>query len=145
MAELLVVMTGLGAMVPAVWWLAWPLGQNGGGDDRMFVPPARVEAAEHVIGACAVLAVGAAVRLLHALVTSGRLRMIWIDVLTPLAFAAAYAGLTYRIATAPVSGANIGGALMVVAAVPITIMCLGVATWALSGALPRKRFRRAPR
>jgi hypothetical protein len=42
----------------------------------------------------------------------GKLPRRWLWVLVPLACSASYAGYTYNVTTAPVSGANIGGGLL---------------------------------
>ncbi len=52
-------------------------------------------------------------------------------VLIALGAIAAYGGVTYAVATAPVIGANIGGGLMVIAAGPFAVVAIALAVLAL--------------
>ena len=73
---------------------------------------------------------------------SGRVDRVWLGVVAPAAGLGAYGGLTYRVATAPVSGANIGGALLLLASPIVALSSLGLAlTFGLRGAVARKQAR----
>ncbi|MEM7287277.1 MAG: hypothetical protein AAF480_13070 [Actinomycetota bacterium] len=127
LVDVLVLAASTAAVAPATWWISKPILGRSGGSDRMFVPPGCLEVAEHAVGAAAIMLVAMGVRLFEASVRAGVLRREWLQVFAPLGAAFAYLGATYRVATAPVSGANIGGALMVVGIGPVAIVCVLVA------------------
>jgi hypothetical protein len=71
----------------------------------------------------------------------GRFPATWWGVLVPLLVAGAFCGAGWRVITAGVVGANIGGGLLLVSGVPIVVTLIGVAVvvaWSL------RRQRRHP-
>ena len=123
LVELVVVPLAILAVAPATWWVSTPVIGRASGDDRMFVPPGWLVVVEHAVGASAVMLVAAGVRMFVAQVEAGVLRRGWLQVLAPVGAAFAYFGATYRIAITPVSGANIGGGVLILGIGPVILAC----------------------
>lgn len=125
---------------PAMWWLGTLLPTEvspGYYADYMWKPMVLADRTRHAIGIGAIVTVLVVTVALARAIRSMRLRSEWLGVLLPVAALFAYAGGAYSIVTAPVTGANIGGGLAVLAAGPFALATLSVAvTFAL-------RLRRA--
>lgn len=109
------------AVAPLAWWVSMAIPDE--------VPEERLEYADYAlrppdlsgdekltIGLISLTLVLGGATVLANGITSGRMRREWLGVLLPPAALAAYAGLTYRIGTAPVSGANIGFGMLALGA-----------------------------
>lgn len=119
-----------GALLAAAVWLfavavavAWWVGVlDSSGDaiidpDYMWQPIAMSTLSRAAIGISATLVVAAGAAVLWRTRESAAV---------PFAAIAAYAGLTYAVGAEPVIGANIGGGMMLLGAVPFTV---GMAMW----------------
>lgn len=99
-----------------------------GVDPDYMVEPVEVDTSvETVIGVVSLVLVAVGATVLVVGVRRGTLDRRWLGVLAALAAVAAYAGVTYAVVTSPVVGANIGGGLLVLAAVPFVVTMLVVA------------------
>lgn len=65
------------AVAPATWWVSKPVLGRPAGTDRMITPPDWLVAAEHVVGASAVLVVAAGIRVFDALAPASPRRVRW--------------------------------------------------------------------
>jgi hypothetical protein len=134
------------AMPVATWWLVGDLTDpdfkrrlQAGGDpairagldpDYMFRPFDIAPATERTAGIVAVVLVETAAVVLILASLTGRLHGGWWAVFGPLSLVGAGCGWGWRIMTAPVSGANIGGAIMLYLGGPIGLGLVGMALWA---------------
>lgn len=119
----------IAAMAPLSWWVGGlpPDQVTAASDpDYMFHPVDLATGVEPAIGVVSLVIVAAVVRLLIVSARRGTRFDRW-RVFIPLAAISAYAGLTYRTVTMPVIGANIGGGLMILGAVPFTVALLTLA------------------
>ncbi|HEV8649751.1 MAG TPA: hypothetical protein VG276_10190 [Actinomycetes bacterium] len=142
------------AMPVATWWLVGdqtdpdfkrrlqadgdPAIRAGLDPDYMFRPFDIAPATERAVGVVAVVLVVAAVIVLTLASLTGRLHVGWWGVLGVLSLVGAGCGSGWRVMTAAVSGANIGGGIVLMLGGPIGLGLVGVALW---GA----RWRIAPR
>ncbi len=125
-------LVGIGALAaaPAMWWVsgAIPSGVAPDGADYLWQPVRLSTGTVTTIGITATaVVVMAAVRLLR-LVRAGRVGRHWLHVVGAAVVFAGYLGLTYRVATTPVIGANIGAGVLILGVVAVAI---GVVAWAL--------------
>ena len=113
--------------------LAWALGtlvpdeKHIFNPDYMWSPPSISDRARGELGVSAALVVLVTVAVLARLVRRRVVAPGGFMPALPLAALSAYVGLTYSVATAPVSGANIGGSLMVMFGIPFALMMTAVA------------------
>jgi hypothetical protein len=98
--------------------------------DYMFRPFDIAPATERTAGVVAVVLVVAAVVVLFLASLTGRLHGGWWAVFGPLSLVGAGCGWGWRVMTAAVSGANIGGGLVLYLGGPIGLGLIGVALWA---------------
>ena len=110
---LLPVIAGAVATAPSAWWAVgvFTPSTDIADPDYLIEPLDLSSSTSLLIGGA-----GTAVAIAGALVVtwsirSGRRPMRWLGIVGPLFVAFGYAGVTYRVATAPVIGANIGGGL----------------------------------
>lgn len=118
------------ALAPAVAWLALALPGEAdlGPDPDYLIRPIGLRAPlRHAIGATAagVVLFGAAVWAFA--VRKGYLVPGSARVLGPPAVVSGYVGLSYRVVTAPVSGANIGGGFLILFGMALVPLLVGVA------------------
>lgn len=126
-----VLAVGAVAAAPAAWWLAGLLPDedlDGSSPDYAITPPAIGSTAELVIGLVAVVLLAGAAVALDRVVRAGVLARGWARIAASAALAAGYVGLTYRVGTEPVIGANIGYGLLMLGAIPVLI---GLGVWAV--------------
>jgi hypothetical protein len=129
----------LAAVAPAVWWLATLIPDSVGADsdpDYMLQPLNLATGVAPIVGIGSLILVAAGLAVLAHAIRSGTLRGGWIGVLAPLAACAAYTGAAYSVMTAPVIGANIGGGLAAIGALPF-----GIAMATVSAVLGRRLAR----
>lgn len=127
-----VVGVGLVALVPAAWWFSLFVEGDEGGSDYIVKPPASLDDSKHIIGLTSiVVATVALVVFVHAL-RKRLIRTQWIGIVLPLSFLAVYVGFTARVVSAPASGANIGGGLLLLMAGPLS---LGLVAWTIKSAI----------
>jgi hypothetical protein len=128
-ARAVIIGAGVASLAPAVWWIAGLIPNDVRPENADYlVRPLRLPFfVEPAIGLVSVLVAGFAARSLHRSVRGGELRREWWQVAVALSAIAAFVGFTYRIATAPVIGANIGGGALIFLAVPFSI---GMLVWA---------------
>jgi hypothetical protein len=126
----------------AVWWMVGDRTTTAVPDpDYLIHPPSTGATAERRIGASAVLLGLVTASALLGATWRGRFPAKWWGVLVPLLVAGAFCGAGWRVITAGVVGANIGGGLLLVSGVPIVVTLIGVAivvAWSL------RRQRRHP-
>jgi hypothetical protein len=135
------------AMPVATWWLVGdqtepsmkrqlhataknPAIQAGLDPDYLVRPFDIAPATERAAGVVAVVLVEAAVVVLLLASLTGRLRGGWWAVFGVLSLVGAGCGWGWRIMTAGVGGANIGGAILLYLGGPIGLVLVGVALWA---------------
>jgi hypothetical protein len=134
------------AMPVATWWLVGdqtdpdfkrrleangdPAIRAGYDPDYMVRPFAIAPAIERTVGVVAVVLVLVAVVLLLLASLTGRLHGGWWAVFGPLSLAGAVCGFGWRVMTAAVSGANIGGGLVLMFGVPVAFGLVWMASWA---------------
>ena len=97
--------------------------------DYMWQPLAISGGTWRVLGLVATIAAAALTLLGFRWFKSGRLSRVWLAVMLPAGGLAAYAGFCYGVATAPVIGANIGGGLVVLGAIPFAIVMVVTSIW----------------
>jgi hypothetical protein len=127
-----VVALGVVAVGPLTWWLARALPDEVPADqyaDYMWDPPELSVAQLLGIGLVSVVAVLSAGFVMADGIRSRTLRREWLWIVLPLAGLAGYAGLTYAVATAPVTGANIGAGLLVLGGVVVVPAMVGASLW----------------
>jgi hypothetical protein len=108
-----------------MWWTAKLLPDEVGVEshpDYMVKPPSLSRGAELAIGAGAVVLAALGTGVLVLTVRRGALRRGWVGFIAPWAAMSAYAGVAYSVMTRPVSGANIGGGLALLAAAPVGLV-----------------------
>lgn len=131
------------AMPVATWWLVGDLTEPdfkrrlqpdgdqaigaGYDPDYLFRPLDIAPATERAAGVVAVVLVVAAVVVLILGWRTGRLHVGWWGVLGVLSLVGAGCGWGWRVMTAGVSGANIGGAILLYLGGPIGLVLVGVA------------------
>lgn len=124
----------VGATPVAVWGLLPDLSEEGG-TDRM-IEPLLSGTARTGIGSGALAVAVASVVVVFSRV-GGRLRRRGdAGVVVPLLLAGIYSSVVYRIATSAVSGANIGGALLMylgVMLVPSLVVVAAASAWRMRG------------
>ena len=117
--------------LPAAWLSGLPEpDRSPAGADYMWQPPDISDGARLALGLAATVLTAGAIVLIWRWFKAGRITRTVMTVLTAIGAIAAYGGVMYGAATAPVIGANIGGALMLLAAGPfvaVTIVVAGVA------------------
>ena len=125
----LIIGAGIVSLAPAVWWISGLIPSDVTADTADYlVHPLRLPfLVEPAIGLLCVLLTGRAARELHRGVRDGEFRSEWWQVAAALGAIAAFGGFTYRIVTAPVIGANIGGGALILFALPLSV---GMLTWA---------------
>jgi hypothetical protein len=131
---------GIVSLAPAMWWIGTALPTEVSADryaDYMWKPIVLADRARHAIGICAVAIVMIAAIALAQAIRGNHLRPQWLGVLLPVAAVFAYAGAAYSVVTTPVSGANIGGGLALLAAGPFVVAMFSVAV------IFTRRLRRA--
>ena len=112
----------------AVWWLVGDLSTTAVPDPDYMIHPIPMGAAvERLLGSSAVLLVGVSGAVLLGATWRGRLPARWWGVLVPLLAAGAFCGAGWRVLTAGVVGANIGGGLVLLGGGPIVLTLIGVA------------------
>jgi hypothetical protein len=129
LALLVASLVWLAAVLMSVAWLSGLVSTGGtiADPDYLFRPLSISDGTRLVLGlAATVVAVGCG-WLLHRSFKNGALPRAWRAVLIPAGAVAAYGGLTYDAATAPVIGANIGGGLMLLGVVPFVVAMVIVA------------------
>jgi hypothetical protein len=107
--------------------------------DYMFRPLDIAPATERTVGGVAVALVVAALVVLVGAWLTGRLHVGWWGVLGVLSLVGAGCGWGWRVMTAAVSGANIGGGLVLMFGVPIGLGLVGVALWGARGLIAPRR------
>jgi hypothetical protein len=107
--------------------------------DYMFRPLDIAPATERTVGGVAVALVVAALVVLVGAWLTGRLHVGWWGVLGVLSLVGAGCGWGWRVMTAAVSGANIGGGLVLMFGVPIGLGLVGVARWGARGLIAPRR------
>jgi hypothetical protein len=133
------------AVPVATWWLVGdqtdpdfkrrlqadgdPAIRAGYDPDYMFRPFDIAPATERTVGVVGVVLMVAAVVVLVLAWLTGRLHKGWWGVLGVLSLVGAGCGYGWRVMTAAVSGANIGGGIVLVFGVPIGLGLVGVALW----------------
>lgn len=111
----------------SIWWLVGDLSEGAGAPDRMFEAPELTSTQEFLIGLVAVVLFVVSLGFVLAALRQHRLR--WAEVLpaVPFLLAGAYAGFAGRVVTARVSGANIGGGMLILLA---PFVAIGTIAWA---------------
>ncbi|MEQ8842155.1 MAG: hypothetical protein RIB98_14325 [Acidimicrobiales bacterium] len=123
------------AVAPLIWWMASALPDDLTADqvrdaDYLWAPPVLSAGQRHGIGIASLFVVVLAATVLVQGLRTDRFQPGWLRVVVPLAGVAAYAGVTYAVATEPVTGANIGGGLMILAGFVLVPTLLGFAIFA---------------
>jgi len=138
---------GVVAIAPATWRIAELLPtavQDGPDADYAWGPPHITNGWAIAIGVVG-LALATMGGVVAALAIRGdRIRRGWIGVLAPLVALAAYVGVGYSVLTTPVIGANIGGGLVLLGAIPAAIGLIS-ATIFFARRLLRRTDHRAER
>jgi hypothetical protein len=119
------VAVGLVAVAPSVWWLTGLPKQPDWPDPYFMVrpldlPPGLVLS----IGLVSITLVVVGAATMAREVTAGVWPFGWCGVAVSLGLLSAYVGWTYRIATMEVTGANIGGGMLVFGLAPVAIATL---------------------
>jgi hypothetical protein len=101
----------------ATWWLVGDLSEGPGASGRpppdyMFRPPRLSDTVETVLGVSAVLVAVSALVALAGATWQGAVELRRWRVLAPLMVAGIYCGFAWRVMTAAVHGANIGGGML---------------------------------
>ncbi|MGE0879803.1 MAG: hypothetical protein AB7L13_16475 [Acidimicrobiia bacterium] len=128
----LLVIIGLLALAPATWWSRGPLSPDpdsfSGGPDYLWEPLALSDGTSRFIGLVSiVVAVVAAVVGGRAIRRSAH-PSSWLGVVAALAALSMYVVATWRVASSPVNGANIGGGLLIMGAAPAAVVA-AVVVW----------------
>lgn len=121
--------------------IGWVVGDQatpdyGAGLDYMVRPISIPRAASTTIILTSLVAYPASVVLLRRL-SDGDVRDRWMRALLPLTLAGALCGAVYRVVTAGVIGANIGGSLAVMVGFPLFVVLVVWATRTIRVAAPR--------
>jgi hypothetical protein len=131
------------ATAVVTWWLVGDVSETVPGDDADYLlrPLSLSAAQETAIGVSALVAGLAALGALVAMARSrpGSVTAGNVVTVVPLLLAAAYVGLSYRVVTAAVVGANIGGAALVL--LGCVVLPVLVLTSVLLGRGERRRRR----
>lgn len=130
---------GVVAAAPAVWWVTGLLPSedlDGGVPDYAITPPDIGSTAELAIGLIAAAIVAGAAIALDRGTRSGMLARGWAQIAAAAALAMGYVGLTYRVGTEPVIGANIGFGMLMLGAIPVLG---GLGVWAIQGVRSLRR------
>ncbi len=139
------VLVGLGALAfaPATWWVSgvFPGGVAPDVADYLWQPVRLSTTAVTMLGITATAVIVLAAVRLRLLVRVGRVGRHWLHVAGAAAAFAAYLGLTYRVATTPVIGANIGGGALILGIVPAGLGALAWTAVALSNGRRANRRR----
>jgi len=140
---IVVALIGLPALVVSAAWLSGlPEPDRSPADaDYLWQPLDISDGAWLALGLAATVLAASAIVLLWRLFETGRISRTVMIMLTAVGAIAAYAGVMYGVATAPVIGANIGGGLMLLAAGPFVAVTIGVAVVAVV----QQRRRTSPR
>jgi len=134
------------AMPVATWWLVGdqtspfmkqrmnaavkdPAIQAGLDPDYMYRPFDIAPATERAAGVVAVMLVVAAVVVLILASLTGRLHVGWWGVLGALSLAGTVCGSGWRVMTAAVDGANIGGGMVIMFGGPLVLGLVAAALW----------------
>ena len=125
---LLPILAGAAATGPFTWWVLGMVGtfEVTADPDYMVQPIDMSSGTELLIGLVAMVLASGGALLIAWSIWSHRWSMRWAGVLGPVFAAFGYAGATYRVITAPVIGANIGGVLMILGAGPVALVLLGL-------------------
>jgi hypothetical protein len=121
--------TAMIVMAPVVaWWVVRDLSEevDPSNANYMIRPLSLSAATELTIGICGSALAAAAVGVLLVATFRGRVEPRWWRFALPLVGLGLYAGVAYRIATAAVIGANIGGGMVVVTAPIVGVTALGL-------------------
>jgi hypothetical protein len=122
----------VGVLAAAASW--WGVGDQSEARDaynRMIDPPRLAASTETTLGSAAATALVAVIVVMAVSTWRRRLDPSWWGVVAPVILLGIYAGWSYRIVTAAVHGANIGGG-MVMIATPFVCVVLGgrsVTSW----------------
>lgn len=129
-AQVVASLVWLAAVFVAVaWWFGLAATDDSIRDpDFMWRPLDLGDGTKRALGLTASAAAVAGALVLHRSRRVGRASPTRVAVLVPAAAIAAYCGLAYATATAPTIGANIGGGLLVLGAVPFAVAMVVVAT-----------------
>jgi hypothetical protein len=106
-----------------------PAIQAGLDPDYMYRPFDIAPATERTVGVVAVVLVVAALVVLALAWLSGRLHVGWWGVLGALGVAGVVCGSGWRVMTAAVDGANIGGGMVLMFGGPLVVGLVAVALW----------------
>lgn len=134
---------GLAVAAPSASW-SWVGDRSIAGDDLdyLWTPPALTQSQESAIFAASTLLVAVA---LAVLLAGQAMRLLRPPLLAGCAVVTAFGlllGAGYRVVTAGVIGANIGGGLVLLAAIPATLLAL--ATFVVVTVAPSGRRQRHP-
>lgn len=135
------VVAGLLMLAPLTWWLTEQLPDEFEGRDlrfadHMWQPPDLSDGDRRTIAVGSVIAVAAGAVVLVEGLRSCTIRRRWVGVVVPLAVLSAYCGVTYSVATAPVSGANMGAGFLFLVGyvlVPSMVFLAAVRLWIPTG------------
>jgi len=131
---------------PAVWWL----GSGNAGvaaeadPDYLWQPLRMSTAVQSAIGIASIVLVLSALVVMAARMRAAELDRRWWGVVLPWVALSAYVGLTYRVATTPVIGANIGAGLMILGAIPLGCAALVLCTHFARATRPIRDTERRP-
>ncbi len=126
--RLLPILAGAVATAPFTWWVLGMMTHfsDAASPDYLVQPLDMSEGTELLIGLSAMVLASAGGFLIAWSIRSHRWSIRWAGVLGPVFAAFGYAGATYRVITAPVTGANIGGGILILAAGPVALVLLGL-------------------
>ena len=109
------------------WWLVGDLSERGVSLDYLLRPPDLTQLQQQLIGGTALVATVAALVLLVLAVRRHVVRPGELRITIPLVLAGVCCGFAYRVITAGVGGANIGGGIMLLFG---PIFLLAMLAWA---------------
>lgn len=127
-ARALIIGAGIASLAPAVWWIVGLIPSDVAAENADYlVRPLRLPSfVEPAVGLLSVLLAGFVAREVRRGARGGEFRSEWWQVAAALGALTAYGGLTYRVVTAPVIGANIGGGFLILFALPFSV---GMLVW----------------
>lgn len=113
------------------WWLVGDLSESADAEDYIFKAPELTNAQQLAIGlAATVLLVASAAAIVASL---RQRRLTWVEVrpAIPLLLVGVFCGFAWRVVTARVGGANIGGGILLLSA-PFFLIAMITWSWVLA-------------
>lgn len=116
----------LSASPVVAWWLVGDLSEGADAEDYLFKGPELSKTQQLRLGLLAAVLFVAAAAVLGALLRQRRVSWVELRSALPLLLAAFFCGFAWRVVTARVGGANIGGGILLMVA---PIFLIGMIAW----------------